>query len=76
MDELNFEQALTRLEEVVEAMESEETLLEDSIALYKEGIELSMRCNEILGRLEGEITLLQQDLSEQPLNGEGGDSHV
>ena len=72
IEDLNFEQALNRLEKVVEAMENEETPLEESITLYKEGVGLSKRCNEILGKLEGEITLLQQDLSEKPLS-EGED---
>jgi len=65
---LNFEQSLNRLEKVVEAMEDKETPLEKSIELYKEGVALSKHCNEILGRIEGEITLLQQDLTEKPID--------
>ena len=60
-EELNFEQALTRLELVVEAMEDDETTLEKSIALYKEGVSLSKFCNEVLGRFETEITVLQKE---------------
>jgi len=66
MENLSFEQSLNRLEKVVEAMEDKETPLEKSIDLFKEGMALSKHCNEILGRLEGEITLLQQDLTEKP----------
>jgi len=58
---LSFEQALSRLESVVEIMESDETTLESSISLYKEGTILSRRCNEILSRLEAEVTLLQKE---------------
>ena len=57
---LTFEQALSRLETVVESMESEDTALESSIALYKEGVLLSGLCNDILNRFETEITVLQK----------------
>jgi len=58
---LSFEQALTRLETVVAAMENDETALESSISLYKEGIALSKHCNDILSRFEAEITTLQKE---------------
>ena len=59
--EMGFEQLLSRLEKVVEAMESDETTLEASIELYKEGVAISNQCGEILGRLEAEVMLLQKD---------------
>ena len=59
--DLTFENALTRLEAVVEAMENEETTLESSISLYKEGVKLSKHCKEILSRLESEVMLLQKE---------------
>jgi len=68
---LSFEQALTRLETVVEAMENDETALEASISLYKEGIALSKHCNDILSRFESEIAILQKEadgsFTEKPL---------
>ena len=71
---LNFEQALTRLETVVEAMENDETTLDASITLYKEGVALSKHCNEILSRFEAEIMILQKEsdgsFTEKPLEGE------
>jgi len=70
---LSFEQALTRLEVVVEAMENDETALEASIALYKEGVALSKHCNEILSHFETEVTLLQKEsdssFTETPMKG-------
>lgn len=69
-ENLSFEQSLNHLEKIVEAMENKETPLEKSIELYKEGVAISKRCNQILGRLEGEITLLQQDLTEKPIGNE------
>ena len=61
MKELTFEKAIARLEAVVEAMEAEETTLEASIALYKEGTELSKYCNEILSRVTSEVSILQKE---------------
>ena len=59
--DLSFETALTRLEAVFESMENEETSLEASIALYKEGVALSNHCNEILSHFEAEVTILQKE---------------
>jgi len=60
-ENMSFEQALQRLEVVVESMEKDETSLEASVALYKEGVSLSKHCNEILSRFEAEITILQKE---------------
>jgi exodeoxyribonuclease VII small subunit len=61
MDEkpLKFEEALSRLEKVVQTMENADTSLEDSISLYKEGAALSKLCNEILNKFETEVKMLQ-----------------
>ena len=67
-EDIKFEQALSKLEKIVLAMESEETLLEESIVLYKEGIEYSKHCDQILSGIEAEITILQQDLSEKSIS--------
>lgn len=56
-----FEQALKRLEEIVKEMEDENTDLEKSVKLYKEGIELSVFCGESLNNIEQEITVLQRN---------------
>ena len=59
--ELTFEAALKRLEEVVDAMEADDTTLEASIAFYKEGVTLSEHCDKILKRIESEIVVLDKD---------------
>ena len=59
--ELTFEEALKRLEAVAVAMENDETTLEASIALYKEGQILSKHCNEILKHFETEVMVLQKE---------------
>lgn len=57
----SFEEALTRLEEIVDALEDESISLEKSIELYEEGIELSKLCTETLEEAELRI----QNVAEQ-----------
>lgn len=47
-ERLSFEEALTRLEEIVEELEAENISLEESVKLYEEGIELSKTCTQTL----------------------------
>jgi exodeoxyribonuclease VII small subunit len=55
---LTFEQALSRLEEIVRSLENGQTKLEDSLALYEEGIRLVRLCNERLDGAEQKIKVL------------------
>ena len=57
---LTYEKALANLEEIVAKMEEGGLSLDDSIALYKEGVELARFCDERLNRAEGELSILQQ----------------
>lgn len=67
-----FEQALSRLEEIVSSIESNDTTLEESVKLYKEGIELSVFCGNQLKKTEQDIILLKESadkvFSEEPFN--------
>jgi len=60
-DEIPFEQALQRLEEIVEQLEGGSVPLEQSVALFEEGIALRKRCLELLKRAEGRIKFLTRD---------------
>ncbi len=55
---LSFEEALRRLEEIVEQLEGGELPLEDSLVIFEEGVALSRRCAEELGRAEQRIEKL------------------
>ena len=59
---MTFEQALEKLEEIVQTSETEEVSLEKSIGLYKEGMTLAAFCKEKLTTAESEVLLLQQDM--------------
>jgi exodeoxyribonuclease VII small subunit len=51
-ERLSFEEALIKLESIVEQLEDEEITLEDSVNLYEEGVKLSQFCTEILEQAE------------------------
>lgn len=48
----SFEEALMELESIVKQLENDEITLEDSVKLYKKGLELSKFCSEILDQAE------------------------
>ena len=58
---LKFEQAMERLDAIVEAMESGEIGIEESIAKYEEAMGLAAHCREILDQAEQRIRKIQQD---------------
>jgi len=56
----DFEGALSRLDEIVAALEAGELSLEQSIALYTEGVEIAGLCNRKLTEAEGKIAILSK----------------
>jgi exodeoxyribonuclease VII small subunit len=72
VSEPNFETALKRLEEIVQALEKGDLSLDESLRLYEEGIKLSRLCHAKLEDAEGKITLLLKDArGEAILDGQG-----
>lgn len=65
IDGLTFEQALTRLDETVEALEAGELPLEQATSLYETGMKLARKCNELLASAELKITQIQTAYGEQ-----------
>jgi exodeoxyribonuclease VII small subunit len=60
----NFEQCLSRLEEIADKLESDEIGLEDALQLYEEGINLSRECLLSLKNAELKITELKKKVEE------------
>lgn len=56
--EIKFEEALKRLEDIVTQLEKNDVSLEQSIALFEEGIRLSKFCSEKLNEAEQRIAKL------------------
>lgn len=61
----SFEEALTRLEKIVEELEDDSISLEKSIELYEEGIELSKLCTETLEDAELRIQKVAEQHAEE-----------
>ena len=57
----SFETALSRLEQIVGALEKGDLSLEDSLKLYEEGIARARFCQERLEEAESKIEVLSQD---------------
>jgi len=58
---LTFENAIKRLEEIVQQLNSGQLSLEDSLSQYEEGVHLIQFCHRILQGAERKIEILQQE---------------
>lgn len=69
MDEqLSFEEALNGLEKIVQALEAGGLTLEESIALFEEGMGLAKICSERLDAAELKISQLQATFEQETEN--------
>ncbi|MBR6725709.1 MAG: exodeoxyribonuclease VII small subunit [Clostridia bacterium] len=57
-ENLSFEAALARLEEIVRALESGNAPLDSSLAMFEEGVSLVRLCGDKLDRAEQRIKIL------------------
>ena len=77
---LTFEQAIQRLEQIVTQLEAGEQPLEQSLALYEEGAKLMKQCNALLDKAEQKVTKLHLaqtgELEERPFAPKEGDHGV
>jgi len=60
--EKSFEESFTRLEKILEKLESEEVTLEETIKLYEEGLTLTKFCYEKLNNAELRIKEINKSL--------------
>ncbi|GIP15251.1 exodeoxyribonuclease 7 small subunit [Paenibacillus montaniterrae] len=66
---MSFEQALERLEAIVNQLENGDVPLEQAIELYQEGMSLSSLCSGKLKQVESKIEMLietEQGLATKP----------
>ena len=64
---LTFEQAMSRLDEIVSRMEAGEAPLEESLALFEEGTQLVRRCTSMLDQAELKVTKLTVSSEGEPV---------
>ena len=57
---MTFEQAMTRLEEIVRMLEAGELPLDETVSLYEEGQRLRLYCEQYLADAEQRITAIRQ----------------
>ena len=55
MENMTFEQALNRLEEIVQLLEKDTTSLDQSVDLFQEAIQLSNYCSKKINNVEDKV---------------------
>ena len=68
MENITFEQAMKRLEEIVSALENNQISLEKSVELFQEGIQLTKLCNDKLEGIENKVAKILVDGKLEDLN--------
>ena len=56
--EENFEELMTKLEDITNKLEKEQLSLDESVKLFEEGMKISKECNLKLEDAEKKITIL------------------
>lgn len=57
--ELTFEEALARLQQILQSLESGNAPLDDSLAMYEEGVRLVKLCNQKLDSAQQRVKILE-----------------
>lgn len=60
-EELTYEKAMNRLEEIVSLLEKNDVSLDESIKLFEEGTRLTAFCSEKLKNAKAKITLAEKE---------------
>ncbi|HLQ73776.1 MAG TPA: exodeoxyribonuclease VII small subunit [Bacillota bacterium] len=63
-NELTFEEAMKKLEEIVGKLETGDVPLEQAIAYYQKGIEYSKICNDKLQNVQEKMTTILNEQGE------------
>ncbi len=58
MAEKKFEEAMKRLEDIVQSLESSDLPLEDALKIFEEGVKLISFCSKKLEEAEQKVTML------------------
>lgn len=61
MENITFEQAMKRLEEIIDSLENNQVSLEKSVELFQEGIQLTKLCNDKLDGIENKVAKILID---------------
>lgn len=72
--EENFEELITKLEDITNKLESDKLSLDESVKLFEDGMKISKKCNEKLEDAEKRITILlksDEGIKEENFTPEG-----
>ena len=59
-NEISFEQAISRIDEIVKALEKGDAPLEESLTLFEEGTDLIKKCSKQLDEAEQKVAALKK----------------
>ena len=60
MEEMSLEEAFETIEATLDKLRGEDVSLEDSFALYKDGMELLKACSDKIDRVEKQVLVLEE----------------
>jgi len=69
-ENLTYEKAIARLEVIVNQLENNDVSLEESIALFQEGIQLSHYCDEKLKNIQEKVAQIYENNQLQDFQSE------
>ncbi|MFO7952380.1 MAG: exodeoxyribonuclease VII small subunit [Bacillota bacterium] len=67
IEDMSYEEAIKKLEEIVQRLENAEIPLEESLSSFQEGIALSRYCREKLAEIEYRVEYLLKEEQQQSL---------
>ena len=73
---VSFEESMTRLDEIVKALEAGDVPLEESIKLVEEGTKLAAKCGALLDEAELKVTKLMAGPDGAPVEEEVTDEQL
>lgn len=59
-EEFSLEEGFSRLEETVAKLEKADISLEESFAVYKQGMELLKKCNDAIDQVEKKVLVINE----------------
>ncbi|MHB1294275.1 MAG: exodeoxyribonuclease VII small subunit [Anaerolineae bacterium] len=65
IETLSFEDSYARLEQVIQQLETGELSLDESVALYEEGMRLAQHCGRHLDKAQFKVTELLSAVSSE-----------
>lgn len=71
---MTYEEAMKRLDEIIDLLENNKASLDESIALYQEGVELANYCDKKLKSVEDKVTKIYENNQVKDYEGDANDS--